>query len=141
MTLFERLYGDQEVPEGFDLMRELIRRVRWGEIMLTPTEESGWYDYQTWSLEPLILPDRMPEGAHLALGGRYRKQLDDLFRGALALGGATFMVGSATVSASASSPTPASSVLVVLSLRGGADGLSLVVPYDVPAAPLRRPAP
>lgn len=52
-----------------------------------------------------------------------------VLRGALALGGATFMVGSATVSASASSPTPASSVLVVLSLRGGADGLSLVVPY------------
>jgi uncharacterized protein (DUF1501 family) len=52
-----------------------------------------------------------------------------MLRGALALGGATFMVGSATVSASASSPKPASSVLVVLSLRGGADGMSLVVPY------------
>ena len=52
-----------------------------------------------------------------------------VLRGALALGGATFMVGSATVSASASSPTSAASVLVVLSLRGGADGLSLVVPY------------
>ncbi len=52
-----------------------------------------------------------------------------VLRGALALGGATFMVGSATVSASASSPTPASSVLVVLSLRGGADGMSLVVPW------------
>jgi uncharacterized protein (DUF1501 family) len=52
-----------------------------------------------------------------------------LLRGALALGGATFMVGEATVSASASSPTPADAVLVVLSLRGGSDGLSLVVPH------------
>lgn len=53
-----------------------------------------------------------------------------LLRGALALGGASTMVGSAMVSASASSVVPASSVLVVLSLRGAADGLSLVVPYN-----------
>jgi uncharacterized protein (DUF1501 family) len=52
-----------------------------------------------------------------------------LLRGALAMGGATFMVGSATVSASAAGPKPASAVLVVLSLRGGADGMSLVVPH------------
>jgi uncharacterized protein (DUF1501 family) len=52
-----------------------------------------------------------------------------LLRGALALGGATTIVGSAVVSASASSIVPASSVLVVLSLRGAADGLSLVVPH------------
>jgi uncharacterized protein (DUF1501 family) len=62
-----------------------------------------------------------------------------VLRGALALGGATFMVGSATVSASASSPTPASAVLVVLSLRGGADGLSLVVPYGDPGYYAARP--
>jgi uncharacterized protein (DUF1501 family) len=52
-----------------------------------------------------------------------------LLRGALALGGTTFMVGSATVSASAAAPTSAAAVLVVLSLRGGADGMSLVVPH------------
>jgi uncharacterized protein (DUF1501 family) len=52
-----------------------------------------------------------------------------MLRGALALGGATFVVGSATVSASASSLRNATSVLVVLSLRGGADGMSLVVPH------------
>ena len=62
-----------------------------------------------------------------------------VLRGALALGGASFMVGSATVSASASSPSPASSVLVVLSLRGGADGLSLVVPYADPGYYSARP--
>jgi uncharacterized protein (DUF1501 family) len=62
-----------------------------------------------------------------------------VLRGALALGGATFMVGSATVSASAASLTPASSVLVVLSLRGGADGLSLVVPYGDPGYYSARP--
>lgn len=62
-----------------------------------------------------------------------------VLRGALALGGATFMVGSATVSASASSPKPASAVLVVLSLRGGADGMSLVVPHGDPGYYKARP--
>jgi len=62
-----------------------------------------------------------------------------LLRGALALGGATTMIGSAVVSASASSIVPATSVLVVLSLRGAADGLSLVVPHGDPAYYQARP--
>jgi hypothetical protein len=85
VTLLERLYEDRPIPEGFDLMGELIRRVRSGEINLMPGEQSGWYDRQTWSLEPLLLPDRRPESARLELGKRYRKHLEDLFRGALAL--------------------------------------------------------
>ena len=55
-----------------------------------------------------------------------------LFAGAAALAGATTVVGSAVVTASAASLTPAPSVLVVLSLRGAADGLSLVVPHGDP---------
>ncbi len=85
ITLFERLYENQQIPEKFDLMSELIRRLRSGEIDLKPGEQSGWYDYQTWPLEPLAVPDRMPEKSRLELGKRYRKHLEDLFRGALAL--------------------------------------------------------
>jgi hypothetical protein len=85
VTLLERLYEDRPIPDGFDLMGELIRRVRSGDVRLMPTEESGWYDHQTWSLEPLLVPDRRPEAARLELGKRYRKHLEDLFRGALAL--------------------------------------------------------
>jgi hypothetical protein len=85
VTLFEQLYEDRPVPEGFDLMGELIRRVRSGAIRLLPGDQSGWYDHQAWSLEPLLLPDRTPEAARLELGKRYRKHLEDLFRGALAL--------------------------------------------------------
>lgn len=84
-VLVERLFGDRPIPDGFDLMTELIRRVRSGEIGLEPSEKSGWYDQQTWSLEPLIVPDRAPEAAHLKFGERYRRHLEDLFRGALAL--------------------------------------------------------
>ena len=52
-----------------------------------------------------------------------------LFTGALALAGATTVVGSAVVTASPARAASASSVLVVVSLRGAADGLSLVVPH------------
>jgi hypothetical protein len=83
--LLEQLYGDRPIPQGFDLMAELVRRVRSGQVSLQPTEESGWYDHQAWSLEPLVVPDRMPESARLQWGPRYREHLVDLFRGALAL--------------------------------------------------------
>jgi hypothetical protein len=83
--LVERLFGDRPVPDNFDLMTELIRRVRAGKIDLKPTGESGWYDHQIWSLEPLIVPDRMPQAARVQFGKRYCKHLEDLFRGTLAL--------------------------------------------------------
>jgi hypothetical protein len=66
-------------------MGELIRRVRSGEVRLDPTEASGWYDYQAWSLEPLVLPDRFPEAARLLLQPRYRRHLEEMFRATLAL--------------------------------------------------------
>ena len=65
-----------------------------------------------------------------------------LLRGALALAGATTMSGSAMAHASPSASSTARrrpSVLVVLSLRGAADGLSLVVPHDDPVTTQARP--
>ncbi len=61
-----------------------------------------------------------------------------LFRGA-ALIGATTAFGSAVVTAAAAAPTEADAVLVVLSLRGAADGLSLVVPHSDPVYYQARP--
>jgi uncharacterized protein (DUF1501 family) len=61
-----------------------------------------------------------------------------LLRGA-ALAGATTAFGSAVVTAAAASPTEAEAVLVVLSLRGAADGLSLVVPHADPVYYQARP--
>lgn len=83
--LFLKLCGGRPVPEGFSLIEEIIRRIESGAIDLKPTGRSGWYDYQAWALEPLVVPDRMPEAARLRLGGAYRKALLDLFRGVLAL--------------------------------------------------------
>ena len=62
-----------------------------------------------------------------------------LFSGAVALAGATTLVGSAAVTASAAAASPAASVLVVVSLRGAADGLSLVVPHADPVYYSARP--
>src|SRR3954452_2713172 len=62
-----------------------------------------------------------------------------LLGGAIALAGATTMVGGAVVTASPARAESASSVLVVLSLRGAADGLSLVVPHADPVYYAARP--
>jgi uncharacterized protein (DUF1501 family) len=62
-----------------------------------------------------------------------------LLTGGLALAGASTMVGSAVVTASPARAASASSVLVVVSLRGAADGLSLVVPHADPVYYSARP--
>ncbi len=72
-----------------------------------------------------------PEYARLSRRG--------VFKGAAALAGATTMIGSAVVTASPASASSASSVLVVVSLRGAADGLSLVVPHGDPVYYQARP--
>jgi hypothetical protein len=66
-------------------MEELVARIRAGGIDLSPTGKSGWYDYQTWALEPLVTPEKTPEAVHLKLEETYRKQLIELFKGVLAL--------------------------------------------------------
>jgi hypothetical protein len=83
--LVKKLYMNQPIPEGFNLVEEMVKRIRSNEIDLAPTASSGWYDYQTWSLETLIAPDRAAEAARLKLEESYRKQLAELFKGVLAL--------------------------------------------------------
>ena len=85
VTLAERLWGDKPVPAGADLMNELIGRVQAGSLSLAVRPDSGWYDHQTWALEPLLRPDQVPESARLAFTPRYRAYLVDLFKGTLAL--------------------------------------------------------
>jgi hypothetical protein len=83
--LIKKLYGNRPIPEGFSLVDEMIKRIRARQISLQPTNDSGWYDYQTWSLEPLVVPESTPEAPRLRLNESYRKQLLELFKGILAL--------------------------------------------------------
>ncbi|MGB0101719.1 MAG: DUF1501 domain-containing protein [Nocardioides sp.] len=62
-----------------------------------------------------------------------------LLGGAVALAGVSTVLGSAAITTSAAAPSPAPAVLVVLSLRGAADGLSLVVPHGDPVYYAARP--
>ncbi|MDF0668152.1 MAG: hypothetical protein P0119_19075 [Nitrospira sp.] len=84
-TLMKKLFGVNPIPEGFILADEMIRRIRSHQLNLEPNTESGWYDYQTWSLEPLVVPDLMPEAKRLQLDDQYRGLLLELFKGLLTL--------------------------------------------------------
>jgi len=83
--LAKQLFGSTPIPEGFSLVDEMVRRIRAGTLKLAPRPDSGWYDQQTYALEPLVIPEQMPEAAHVTLGERYRGYLLDLFRALLAL--------------------------------------------------------
>ncbi len=83
--LVRMLYGEEPIPDDFDLMTELIERVRSGSVDLRPTAESGWYDHQLWSLEPMANPEKMPEADHLAFTPDYRSHLEDLLKSTWAL--------------------------------------------------------
>jgi hypothetical protein len=57
----------------------IIAAIRSGALDLTPSADSGWYDYQLYMLETLLVPERGPESDHLLLTAAYKKQLIDTF--------------------------------------------------------------
>ena len=81
--VLKRLVGTNPVPPGFDLIGELIARVRDGRLGLAIDGESGWYDHVLHALEPLLVPDRTPEAVKLRLAEDYRDDLRELFRSLL----------------------------------------------------------
>jgi len=83
--LGKKLYGQKPVPQNFNLAEKLIEEIKAGRINLTPGQNSGWYDYQTFSLESLILPEKSPEGKKLEFAKSYKKELEEFFKSCLAL--------------------------------------------------------
>ncbi len=83
--LVKKLYSLKPIPENFNLAEKLIAEIKAGSINLTPRQDSGWYDYQTYSLESLILPEKFPEGEKLWFALSYREELEELFKSLLAL--------------------------------------------------------
>jgi hypothetical protein len=83
--IIKKLFGDTPIPDSFVLANEMIRRIRSQQLNLEPGAEAGWYDYQTWALEALVIPERMAEGEHLQLYEEYKKLLVELFKGLLTL--------------------------------------------------------
>jgi hypothetical protein len=83
--LVKKLFADRPIPEGFSLVNELIRRIRDKSFNLDLTDASGWYDWQTWALEPLVLIEAMPEASRISMDNKYREQLEELFKAIIAL--------------------------------------------------------
>ena len=80
--LFERLFPDG-LPADANLMVTLIRRIRSGEVDLKPSTKpggDGWYQYQVYALETLLLPGRGQENDKLLLTAEYKKRLVEAFK-------------------------------------------------------------
>jgi hypothetical protein len=71
------------LPDGTSFMDAFIDAIRSGEVDLAPAGDGGWYDYQMWALETLLLPERGPESQHLLLTADYKQKLIDTFRSIL----------------------------------------------------------
>jgi hypothetical protein len=77
--LFQKLFPNA-VPPDVDLMRELVRKIRSGEVSLQPKPNSGWYDYQVYALETLLLPEKGDEKDKLLLTKTYKKRMLEAFK-------------------------------------------------------------
>jgi hypothetical protein len=77
--LFEELFP-LGLPAGSDLMRTLVQKIRSGEVNLKPGENDGWFQYQVYALETLLLPSRGQERDKLLLSASYKKRLVEAFK-------------------------------------------------------------
>ena len=78
-VLFAKLFP-LGVPPNVDLMKELVKRIRSGEVDLKPKAQSGWYEYQVYALETLLLPEKGAEKDKLLLTKEYKKRMLEAFK-------------------------------------------------------------
>ena len=83
--LILKLFGNRPIPPDFDLMTEVITRLKDGRLSFEPQPESGWYDHQLWSLEPLVRFGQARERAKVVPNEQYVQYLEQLFKGSYAL--------------------------------------------------------
>ncbi|MCU0726910.1 MAG: hypothetical protein MUE73_14150 [Planctomycetes bacterium] len=79
VELFGRIFP-VGLPAGADLVAELVRRVRSGEVDLAPRSAGGWLDRQVFALETLLLPERATERDKLVLTGGYKERMLEAFK-------------------------------------------------------------
>ncbi len=75
-SLEEQLFS--LVPPG-NPMETLKQALISGSAELSPSSDSGWYDHQQYALESLLLPERGPEFAKLAMSPSYVARLEQAF--------------------------------------------------------------
>ncbi len=67
-----------QMPDGFS-SAQLIQAIEQGIIDLEPKPGSGWYDYQWYALETLVMPERGREDHKLKTNQEYRERLREIF--------------------------------------------------------------
>jgi hypothetical protein len=77
--LFKRLFP-LGLPQDANLMRTLIAAIRSGAVDLKPRKNGGWYDYQVYALETLLLAGRGEESNRLLLTKAYKKRMLEAFQ-------------------------------------------------------------
>ena len=80
---FDEQFCSGGLPPGTNLLDVLIQAVRSGDLDLAPGGDAGWYDYQLYALETLLLPERGPESQNLLLTAGYKKKLIETFKSIL----------------------------------------------------------
>lgn len=67
-----------------DALGRIIEAIETGALHLEPNPDSGWYDYQWYALETLVLHERARESPKLILSKAYEKRLKNAFKSMLA---------------------------------------------------------
>ena len=78
VALFDKLYPNG-IPADADLMGDLIKAIRAGTVDLAPKPDDGWYQYQSYALETLLVTDKSEERGKVAFMARYKKRLQEAF--------------------------------------------------------------
>ena len=81
--MYEEMFCNASPPADVTIIDIFIDQSRTGKVSLDPDSDSGWYDYQTWALETLLVPEKGPESDHLMLTAAYKKKLIDTFKSIL----------------------------------------------------------
>lgn len=68
------------IPETTQPLDVLIDGIRSGKLDLAPSPGAGWYEYQLYALETLLLPERGAESQNLLLMSAYKKKLIETFK-------------------------------------------------------------
>jgi hypothetical protein len=79
--IVEELFESSPPPPGFELVREIIARIRDGRLDTTPRPAEGFYQHQQHANAALL----QPESARLSVGSRYAAMLEDTFRALFAM--------------------------------------------------------
>jgi hypothetical protein len=77
--LFNKIFP-AGAPAGANLISVLIRRIRSGDVNLAPDDRAGWYQYQVYALQAMLLPGQVQESEKLLLTAAYKKRLIDAFK-------------------------------------------------------------